>query len=518
MNETPFSLPTPAPGSPPIAGTLVPILLSRLPADWPRRNRALPAIVNGTPSLLVARPDILAPLQEAQLAIGQPLHPVSISPGDLDHLLALAIGQPAPPADGATRIASPDLAAPPALPADPIAAPPPPASSAPVPEALNRLLADAVRRRASDVHFEPLEEGLRVRFRIDGTLYEVPAPPRDLADAIVSRIKVMARMDIAERRLPQDGMTQFHTDGRTIDIRVSTIPVSDGERVVMRLLDRDNAWLPLDGLGMGETVRHAFLDVISRPHGLVVVSGPTGSGKTTTLYSALSTLDSARRNILTVEDPVEYRLPSIGQIQVKPKIGLTFAAGLRHILRQDPDVILVGETRDSETAEIAIRAALTGHLVFTTLHTNDAASAVARLTDMGVEDYLLASCLRGVLAQRLVRRLCPHCSRPAAPNPDHLPSPSETSILNALPPAADLREPVGCPHCIEGHRGRIGLFEFMGVGKDVAEAIRQGAIDADSLRDAATDVNGLHSLHEDAIAKVATGIVDLAEAAAVLQT
>ena len=511
MTETPFTLPSSRPGAQPVNVLLAPDLLARLPDDWPRRNRALPVLVDGTPSLLVARPDLLAPLQEAQLALGHPLHPVSVPPDDLDRLLATL--------DGATEALRP--ASPPPRTADTPPSPAtPPSSSAPAPEALSRILADAVRRRASDVHLEPLPDGLRVRFRIDGTLYEATSPPPDLADAIVSRIKVLARMDIAERRLPQDGMTQVETGGRTLDIRVSTVPVSDGERVVLRLLDRDNAWLPLDGLGMGEAVRSPFLELLSRPHGLVVVSGPTGSGKTTTLYSALSTLDSARRNILTVEDPVEYRLPSIGQIQVKPKIGLTFAAGLRHILRQDPDVILVGETRDPETAEIAVRAALTGHLVFTTLHTNDAASAVARLVDMGVEPYLLASCLRGVLAQRLVRRLCPHCSRPAAPTkaPRAQPSsPQEAAVLAGLPPGADVREPVGCPHCIEGRRGRLGLFEFLGVGKGVADSIRQGRIDADSLRDAAARDGNFHSLVEDAVAKVAAGTVDLAEAAAVLQ-
>ena len=493
-------------------------LLAGFSADWARRSAALPVRIDGEPTLLVASGDFLGSLQEAQLATGETLRPLHVTPDALARLVALAFDEETP---ATVPAAAP--AAPAPLPATPMAtdvtdilsAP----EGAPVTQTLNAILADAVRRRASDVHFEPAPDGLRVRFRIDGGLYAQPAPPRDLAEAMVSRIKVMARMDIAERRLPQDGMAQISAGGRVIDIRVSTVPVADGERVVMRLLDRDNAWLPLDALGMGEAVLAPFSELLARPHGLVVVSGPTGSGKTTTLYSALSTLDASRRNILTVEDPVEYRLPAIGQIQVKPKIGLTFAAGLRHILRQDPDVILVGETRDPETAEIAVRAALTGHLVFTTLHTNDAPSAVARLVDMGVEGYLLASCLRGVLAQRLVRRLCPVCSRPLpldAARARHA-APHLARLLDDLPPGAGLREPAGCAKCLEGYRGRIGLFEFMAVGDPVADAIRAGGIDAATLRRAAFDAHAFHSLREDAIAKVAAGIADLPEAAATLQ-
>ena len=511
------------------AGTFDQTLLAGFSAEWARRNAALPVRVDGDPTLLVARDDFLGALQEVQLATAASLRPLRISPGALERLVALAFGDdtsPSPvspaPSNGEPPPAAPAFPPSPAGPSAPDHAIPDilaATEGAPVSQALNAILADAVRRRASDIHFEPAPDGLRVRLRIDGGLYAQPSPPRDLADAMVSRIKVLARMDIAERRLPQDGMAQISAGGRVIDLRVSTVPVADGERVVMRLLDRDNAWLPLDALGMGETVRAPFAELLARPHGLVVVSGPTGSGKTTTLYAALATLDASRRNILTVEDPVEYRLPAIGQIQVKPKIGLTFAAGLRHILRQDPDVILVGETRDPETAEIAVRAALTGHLVFTTLHTNDAPSAVARLVDMGVEGYLLASCLRGVLAQRLVRRLCPVCSRPLSPDKARArhTAPHLARLLDDLPPAADLRTPVGCDKCLEGYRGRIGLFEFMAVGDTVADTIRRGGIDAATLRDAASAAGSFHSLREDAIAKVAAGIADLAEAAATLQ-
>jgi general secretion pathway protein E len=352
-----------------------------------------------------------------------------------------------------------------------------------------------------------------VRFRIDGTLYEQPTPPRHHAEALVSRVKVMAHMDIAERRLPQDGMAQVRVGERAIDVRVSTVPVADGERVVMRLLDRDNALLPLSALGMPDTVLAPFETLLAMPNGLVVVSGPTGSGKTTTLYSALGSLDATRRNILTVEEPVEYRLPAIGQIQVRPKIGLTFASGLRHILRQDPDVILVGETRDTETAEIAVRAALTGHLVFTTLHTNDAPSAVARLVDMGVEPYLLASCLRGVLAQRLVRRLCPLCRRRAAA-PDAPASAAARSLLAEVSLDA-LHAAAGCAACLDGYKGRVGLFELMPCGGAIVESIHQSRVDAESLRTVAATA-GYQPLRADAVRKLRAGVTDLREVAAAL--
>lgn len=515
MNETAIVLHV---GTETLRGMLDPSLLRGLGADWSRRHAALPVRLDGAPALLYTGPSCLAALQEAQFASGESLRPVAVPSGELERIAALAFdGPPSPAASGgasAPCVPPPRVSAP--LGAEDLGA----EADAPVPRALNAILADAIRRGASDVHLEPAGDGsLRVRLRIDGLLRPHPAPmPPDAADALVSRVKVMARMDIAERRLPQDGMAQVALDGRLVDIRVSTVPVADGERVVMRLLDRDNAWAPLEALGMDEAVRVPYLMLVARPHGLVVVSGPTGSGKTTTLYSTLATLDAARRNILTVEDPVEYRLPDIGQIQVKPKIGLTFAAGLRHILRQDPDVILVGETRDAETAEIAVRAALTGHLVFTTLHTNDAPSAVARLVDMGVERYLLASCLRGVLAQRLVRRLCPVCARPASRGEllaAH-PGADARALLDALPSGATPREPVGCDDCLEGRRGRLALFEFMGADDAVAAAIRDGGLDAASLRAVARARGAFHALAEDAAAKVSVGAIDIAEAVAAL--
>jgi general secretion pathway protein E len=330
-----------------------------------------------------------------------------------------------------------------------------------------------------------------------------------LEDALVSRLKVMARMDTTERRLPQDGMARVRIGEREIDIRVSTIPVAEGERVVLRLLDRDAALLPLTDLGMETDMLSEFGALLTQANGIVVVCGPTGSGKTTTLYAALGQLNARRRNILTIEDPIEYQLPQIGQMQVKPKIGLTFAAGLRHILRQDPDIILVGETRDLETAEIAIRASLTGHLVFTTLHTNDAPGAVIRMMDMGVEPYLLVSSLRGVLAQRLVRKLCPRCRVPAVLTD------KERSRLGALAPrlaGQSLWTSRGCPECREGFRGRTGIFELLVVTRAVQEVVRsrQRTVAADDLRTAAEGI-GAEGLLADGLRKVLRGTTSLDE-------
>ncbi|MBP5787580.1 MAG: Flp pilus assembly complex ATPase component TadA, partial [Kiritimatiellae bacterium] len=281
----------------------------------------------------------------------------------------------------------------------------------PVVRYVNGMLLEAVKRGASDIHIEPFAGHVDVRYRIDGTLYARPSPPARMAEAIAARVKVMARLNLAEKRLPQDGATRLRVGTEELDVRVSCVPVAEGERIVLRLLHREATRYSLTGLGMGEELLGRFREVLTAPHGIVLVTGPTGSGKTTTLYAALRELDTAHRNVMTIEDPVEYQLEGIGQMQVHPQIGLTFSSGLRHILRQDPDVILVGETRDLETAEIVVRASLTGHLVFTTLHTNDAVGAVSRLTDMGVPPYLLAAAARAVLAQRLVRKVCPKCGR-----------------------------------------------------------------------------------------------------------
>jgi general secretion pathway protein E len=326
---------------------------------------------------------------------------------------------------------------------------------APIIRMLNALLTQAARDGASDIHIEPYERHSSVRFRVDGTLREVVQPNRALHAALISRLKIMAELDIAEKRLPQDGRISLRIGTRAVDVRVSTLPSAHGERAVLRLLDKSESKLSLESVGMtGETLRR-FLDLITQPHGIILVTGPTGSGKTTTLYAALQRLDAGRSNIMTVEDPIEYELPGIGQTQVNAKIDLDFAKALRAILRQDPDIIMIGEIRDYETAQIAIQASLTGHLVLATLHTNDAASAVNRLIDMGVEPFLLSSSLLGVLAQRLVRKLCVHCHGP------------------------------GCAQCGHtGYQGRTGIFELMVADESIRAQIHNRASEAD-IREAA---------------------------------
>ncbi len=485
-----------------------PALLEHIPVTWAREQAVLPLRWQGEPCLLTASADCLMALQQAQLATGHELRPLLADADTVAAAIDTAYYERGARTTARDADREPDAAPARTVPegADLLAG----SEAAPATELLNGILLEAVRQRASDVHFEPHPGGLRVRYRIDGGLYEQPPPPAHLNAPLISRIKIMARLDIAERRLPQDGMLQVRVGGRGIDVRVSTLPVADGERAVLRLLNRENAWLPLTELGLSTGLLERLRELLELPHGLLVVSGPTGSGKTTTLYSALGTLDASRRNILTIEDPVEYRLPSIGQIQVKPKIGLTFAAGLRHILRQDPDVVLVGETRDAETAEIAVRAALTGHLVFTTLHTNDAASAATRLVDMGVEPFLLASCLRGVLAQRLVRRLCPTCRRPRpAAEPVVLPTALE-SLRDVLEHSA--RWATGsCAECLDGYRGRTGLFELLPCTEAVADALAQGGRSAHSLRALAAGIPGYRPLRDDAVEKLGQGVTDLHE-------
>ena len=387
---------------------LDPTLLKELPVEWARSSVVLPIRWQGAIGMLTADPSQVTVRDDLALLLGQEVHPVLVPRAEIlraiehcyfsksdtakDLLRDLAQERPA---DAVEIQRSDDLLH--------------VAEQAPVTQLVNLILIEALKARASDIHIEPFESRVAVRYRIDGLLYEQTSPPKHLEAALVSRLKVMARLDIAEKRLPQDGSARVRVGEREIDIRVSTIPVAEGERVVLRLLNRSAALLPLTELGMESKTLERFRRVLREPHGVVLVTGPTGSGKTTMLYAALRELDTQRLNVMTIEDPIEYQLPNIGQIQVKPKIGLTFAAGLRHILRQDPDVILVGETRDLETAEILVRASLTGHLVFSTLHTNDAVGAVIRLADMGIEPYLLASAFQAALAQRLVRCLCPAC-------------------------------------------------------------------------------------------------------------
>jgi general secretory pathway protein E len=349
---------------------------------------------------------------------------------------------------------------------------------APIIRLINAILSQAVREGASDIHLEPFEDRVSVRFRIDGVLTEVLSPKPELAPVLVSRLKVMARLDIAEKRLPQDGRITVRLAGHAVDIRVSTIPSAFGERIVLRLLDQAAGQLKLEQLAMPKHVHDGLSRALLKPHGIILVTGPTGSGKTTTLYAGLSHINSRSRNILTIEDPVEYLLPGIGQTQVNPKVEMTFARGLRAILRQDPDVVMVGEIRDGETAEIAIQASLTGHLVLSTLHTNTAIGAVMRLKDMGVEPFLLASSLEVVMAQRLVRVLCEHCKEP------YHPSEAERDMLK-LPANASIWRPVGCKHCnSQGYRGRKGIYELIEINERLRHLIHEQAGEQELLAEA----------------------------------
>jgi len=385
------------------------------------------------------------------------------------------------------------------------------AFEAPVVRLVNLLIENAIDAEASDVHVEPFEDTLRIRYRIDGILFDQEAPPRRLQAAVTSRIKLMAEMNIAERRLPQDGRIRVTLRGRRVDIRVSTMPTVHGESIVMRLLDRASVFLPLEKLGFApQTLRH-FEGLIKRPHGIVLVTGPTGSGKTTTLYGALDKINSPDLKIITVEDPVEYQLRGVNQIPVKPKIGLTFATGLRHIVRQDPDVILIGEIRDLETAEIAIQAALTGHLVFSTLHTNDAPGAITRLQDMGVEPYLVASVLEGVLAQRLLRRICQDCRVPDTPNAADL---EALGIEGAA--GTKLWRGRGCDECRgTGYRGRTGIYELFPITEEARSLVLRRAPNRDIRRQAIED--GMVTLRLDGWRKACEAVTTVEEILRVTQ-
>src|SRR5262245_16414462 len=385
------------------------------------------------------------------------------------------------------------------------------ASEAPVIRTVNNIINRAVEQRASDIHVEPFENELKVRYRIDGVLHDVETPARRLTAALVSRIKIMAKLNIAERRLPQDGRIKLRIMGKEIDLRVSTLPTLYGESVVLRILDRSSIVVNLEALGFPEDILKEFESVITRPYGMILVTGPTGSGKTTTLYGALDKINSPDKKIITIEDPVEYQLFGVNQIHVKPSIGLTFASGLRSIVRQDPDVIMVGEIRDAETAEIALQAALTGHLVFSTLHTNDASGAVSRLLEMGVENYLLASSLLGVLAQRLVRRVCRKCMEPAE-MPQELWR--EIGGREGEPMRAVIGR--GCEECAgTGYRGRAGIYEFLPVSDQIKPLILERA-SAGVIKESAVQ-QGMRTLRDDGWRAVRAGMTTVAEVVRVSQ-
>jgi general secretion pathway protein E len=377
---------------------------------------------------------------------------------------------------------------------------------APVIRLLNSILFQAVKERSSDIHIEPFERELEVRFRIDGLLYKKLSPPKVVQEALISRVKIMSGLNIAEKRLPQDGRFRVIVAGREVDIRVSIVPTFFGERVVLRLLDKQKGLLSLEHIGFSSDDVKIMERLLSRTNGLVLVTGPTGSGKTTTLYAALNRINSPEKNIITIEDPIEYQLSGIGQIQVNPKIDLTFANGLRSILRQDPDIIMVGEIRDAETAEIAMQASLTGHLVFSTLHTNDAATAVTRLIDMGIEPFMVASSLSAVIAQRLVRVICPYCKEAYQP---------EAGYAGLVLPQV-LYRGRGCGHCFNlGSLSRVGIYEMLPLDKEICALIIKGA-PAGVIKESAL-AKGMRTLREDGLAKAAAGITTLEEILRVTQ-
>jgi general secretion pathway protein E len=379
-------------------------------------------------------------------------------------------------------------------------------SDAPVIRLVNLMFSQAVRDSASDIHIEPYQNSLKIRQRLDGILYDMLSPPKHVQSALISRIKIMANLNIAEKRLPQDGRIELKVGNKDVDIRVSTLPTSFGERVVLRLLDKSSVLITLTELGMPDDRFIPFTEQIKAANGIVLVTGPTGSGKTTTLYAALTSINNTDINIITVEDPVEYRISGIGQVQVNPKINLTFASGLRSIVRQDPDVILIGEIRDTETAEIAIQSALTGHLVFSTLHTNDAASAITRLIDMGIEPFLLASSINAILAQRLVRIICPHCKEAYIPDQDAL-------LKLGITPDGSVQQAYkgkGCAKCHHtGYKGRCGIFELLLMDREMKHLILTTA-NANAIKEQAIK-NGMITLRHDGAMKVLQGITTIEE-------
>ena len=467
-------------------------LMRRLPLEFLKRQRAIPILLEkGEPAVALADPLNIGAYDAIVGILGRPCRRVLCEPSEIEQAISRCYylspgeeenyftpdapessGQPDAPASSVQDLASSvqtqaeDLLN--------------IADKAPAIKLVNKILFHAVHSRASDIHIEPYERHSSVRFRVDGSLREVVQPNRALHAALISRLKIMADLDISEKRLPQDGRISLRLGTRAIDVRVSTLPSAHGERAVLRLLDKSESKISLEAVGMQGDTLHRFESLIAQPHGIVLVTGPTGSGKTTTLYAALSRLDAKRNNIMTVEDPIEYELPGVGQMQVNSKIDLTFAKALRAILRQDPDVIMIGEIRDFETAQIAIQASLTGHLVLATLHTNDAASAVTRLTDMGVEPFLLSSSLLGVLAQRLVRKICTQCAGK------------------------------GCDACGQtGYAGRTGVFELLVTTDAIRAQIHNQASEAD-IRTAAL-ANGMALMRDDGERLIAAGITSREE-------
>ncbi|MCW2239560.1 GspE/PulE family protein [Azospirillum canadense] len=484
-----------------------PLLEDRLGARFLRDALALPVADTGDGvRLAVADPLDRFPVQAATMALGRPVLPCVAIPAELeaalDRLYGGGQGTKSTEGHDGGHDADDETGA------DDIERLRDLASEAPVIRIVNTLIRRAVEARASDIHIEPFEGRLRVRYRVDGVLQEVEAPPAQLRAAVVSRVKIMAHLDIAERRLPQDGRSKMVVHGKPIDLRVVTLPTLHGEGVVLRLLDRDTVSLDFADLGLDPAMLDRYFDLLERPNGILLVTGPTGSGKTTTLYASLSRLNRPGVKIVTVEDPVEYQLRGITQIPVRPQIGLTFASILRSILRGDPDIIMIGEIRDLETAEIAVQAALTGHLMLATVHTNTASATVTRLLDMGLQDFLLTSTINGIVAQRLVRRLCPDCRRAH----DVLPELARRAGLAAPAPGDVVRlyQPVGCARCGgSGYAGRIALTELLVMDDRLRRLVLQRA-DAGEIQKAAAE-GGMRTMYEDGVAKALAGVTSLDE-------
>ncbi len=490
-------------------------LLARVPLAFAKHYQLLPlAQHDGAVTVAVVNPRELGACDDVRLLLGMPVRPLVVPKPTLHEALNRAYDQ----ASQSTQELLDTLdekaldldAAEWQEPRDLLEA----QDEAPIIRLVNSLFYQASKERASDIHIEPFEQELLVRFRIDGILYDTLSPPKAIQPLLISRIKIMAGLNIAEKRLPQDGRIRLKVAGKDIDIRVSVIPTAFGERVVLRLLDRSSALLGMEELGLSGRNLTLVTRSIRQSHGIILVTGPTGSGKTTTLYAALSQINTSDKNIITIEDPIEYQLRGIGQMQVSPKIALTFAAGLRSILRQDPDVIMIGEIRDAETAEIAIQAALTGHLVFSTLHTNDSFGAVSRLLDMGIEPYLVSSSLLGVMAQRLVRRVCQDCRQAYSPAESEIRDIGLT--LQAVQGRSFYRPGPGCETCHgKGYRGRSGIHELL-VFTDATRALVMQRADAAAIRRAAL-ASGMPTLRDDGAEKVLVGLTTVEEVVRVTQ-
>ena len=492
-----------------------PEMIRKLPINFAKQYTLLP-LKREDDAILVAVADPLAihPLDDLGLLLGFPARPVLARPqmilNAINRVYDLASNTAEEMVEGLSEDLDDILATELEEPEDLLDVA---ADEAPIIRLVNSLLFQSVKERASDIHIEPFERELSVRFRIDGVLYEIVKPPKRFQSSIISRVKIMARLNIAEKRLPQDGRIRIKLAGKDIDIRVSVIPTSHGERIVMRLLDKTQVLLTLDEIGLFGDKLETMRRLIRMSHGIILETGPTGSGKTTTLYAALNEINAPDKNIITVEDPVEYQIQGIGQIHVNPKIDLTFARGLRSILRQDPDVIMVGEIRDLETAEIAIQASLTGHLVFSTLHTNDAAGAITRLIDMGIEPFLVSSSLIGIIAQRLLRVACKKCREPYEPTPTEL---EEIGLKREALIDGVIYKPNGCKACLHtGYRGRTGIYELLMVDDTIQGLVMQN-VDSATIKKAALK-GGMLTLREDGLQKVIKGITTIPEVLRVTQ-